>query len=238
MIKFYKALPIWPEGKEKEMNLSVGSIYNFTVQKACNYKISLTGSTLYRVYINGKFVHYGPARGPHGYARVDEIDFGEVLKEGINTLAIEVAGYNCNSYYTLNVPSFLQAEVYENGEVIGYTEPKGEFNALVLSSRVQKTMRYSFQRPFSEVYKFDNNEPLYNWKTEPLKVYEKLDVVNLDLKYLPRQLQTPDYNLRNVNNIIEYGIGERKTKQKDFKYYEHNFIYQISDVRIKQWKLC
>ena len=58
-----------------------------------------------------RFLGCGPARGPHGFYRVDEWDITDRLAAGENVVAIEVAGYNANSYYLLDQPSFLQAEV-------------------------------------------------------------------------------------------------------------------------------
>ena len=47
-------------------------------------------------------------RGPHGYYRMDELDLSPHLRAGQNVLAIEVAGYNVNSYDTLG-PAVLPA---------------------------------------------------------------------------------------------------------------------------------
>ena len=113
-----------------------------------------TGATIYRVYLNGQFLAHGPARGPHGFFRVDEWDITDKLQPGVNTVAFEVAGYNVNSYYLLDQPSFLQAEVVAGDKVLASTGGDGErFTASILTERVQKVQRYSFQRPFSEVYR-------------------------------------------------------------------------------------
>lgn len=43
------------------------------------------------------------------------------LWNGENILAIETAGYNVNSYYLLDQPSFLQAELLVDGQVAAST---------------------------------------------------------------------------------------------------------------------
>ena len=102
----------------------------------------------------GQFVGLGPARGPHGYYRVDVWNLRQQLRPGANVIAIEVAGYNANSYYLLDQPSFLQAEVTSGDQVVASTAAAGvRFEALILDDRVQKVQRYSFQRPFIEVYR-------------------------------------------------------------------------------------
>ena len=85
---------------------------------------------------------------------------------GENVLAIEVAGYNVNSYYLLDQPAFLQAELTCGDDVLAATgSVKNSFEAMILPERVKKVQRYSFQRPFSEIYR---PEPGYDqWRTEP-----------------------------------------------------------------------
>jgi alpha-L-rhamnosidase len=152
-VAFQSAKPVWSKGREKEMNLTVGFRAAFGAPREAKVTIRLTASTLYRLYVNGTFAGYGPARGPHGWFRIDEWDVTPLLKDGANVAAIEVAGYNVNSYYVQDQPSFLQAEILANGKVLASTNGGGvKFTANVLAERVQKVQRYSFQRPFSEVY--------------------------------------------------------------------------------------
>ncbi len=108
---FQVAKPVWPKGRETEMNLSVGFRAVFEPPRGKPVLLRAAASTLYRFFVNGEFKGCGPARGPHGYYRVDEWDLTRDLSAGTNVVAIEVAGYNINSFYILNQPSFLQAEI-------------------------------------------------------------------------------------------------------------------------------
>ena len=113
-----------------------------------------TGATLYRVLLNGHFLGHGPARGPTVSSAWTSGTLRDKLQPGVNVVAFEVAGYNVNSYYLLDQPSFLQAEVVADGKVLASTGGTGApFIATILKERVQKVQRYSFQRPFSEVYR-------------------------------------------------------------------------------------
>ncbi|MDR1681000.1 MAG: hypothetical protein LBS12_04360, partial [Prevotellaceae bacterium] len=147
-----KAVPVWAAGREKEMNLNLGFRGVFQANSSQKVRLKIAASTLYRVFINGTFVGSGPARAAHGYFRVDEYDVGKWVKTGENIVAVEVAGYNINSYYTLDQPSFLLAEADVDGKATLATGGKG-FEAFQLPERVQKTERYSFQRPFAEYYR-------------------------------------------------------------------------------------
>jgi len=165
-VEFVSAKPVWPEGREREKNLTVGFRAVFEAATDRPNVLRVTASTLYRVFINGVFVGHGPARAAHGYFRVDEWDFSPFVGEGRVVVAIEVAGYNVNSYYLLDQPSFLQAEVIAGGDVLVSTGGAGTpFIASILAERVQKVQRYSFQRPFIEVYRLAPDHG--QWRTDP-----------------------------------------------------------------------
>ena len=152
-ISFRSANPIWPKGREKEMNLWVGFRAVFEAPPGKHVYLRMTGCTFYRVYLNGKFHGWGPGRAPLDYARVDLWDITPLLVEGKNFVAVEVAGYNVNAYYVMDEPSFLQAEVVTDSEVLASTAETGKpFEAKFLPHHIERVQRYTFQRTFSEVY--------------------------------------------------------------------------------------
>ncbi|HPS55037.1 MAG TPA: hypothetical protein PLP05_05520 [Sedimentisphaerales bacterium] len=201
---FKTGKPVWITGKETEQNLSVGFRAVFDKPESGQAVLKLTASTLYRVYLNGEFVGHGPARAAHGYYRVDEWNLSKQLKDK-NILAIEVAGYNVNSYYLLNQPSFLQAEVLSGENVIASTQLGGEnFKVTILNSRVQKVQRYCFQRPFIEYYKlvpgFDD------WKTNFMMVSEEPTLTIMsEKKLLPRRVSYPRFEVVSPVTILSEG---------------------------------
>lgn len=148
-VNFQTAIPVWEQGQEETMNLTL--TFLTSVGKAASCLLRLTGQSLYHIFVNGTFVALGPARAAHGFYRVDEIDLVPYLTEENNRIAIRVTGYHCNSFYLLYQPSFLCCELIADQKVIAATGQTG-FTAYRDTSRVQKTQRYSFQRPFSEVY--------------------------------------------------------------------------------------
>ena len=151
---FVAAQPVWPAGRETEMNLSVGFRAEFTAVAGQKVSLRVAAASIYRASVNGAFLACGPARGPHGWYRVDQWDISQQVRPGVNLVAIEVAGYNVNSYDVLDQPSFLAAEVRSGPQVLASTAGEGApFSATLLDYRVQKVQRYSFQRPFTEVYR-------------------------------------------------------------------------------------
>jgi len=195
-VAFQAARPVWPTGRDTEVNLTVGYRAVFNGRPSVGTSLKIAASTVYRAWLNGQFVAVGPARGPHGYYRVDTLDLSRLVRAGQNVLAVEVAGYNVNSYDVLDQPSFLQAEVVtEQDEVLAATAAEGDFVALIPGTRVQKVQRYSFQRPLSEVYRLAPGCDSWRDSTAPLVSATSLSEV-APKRLLPRRVLLPQFELR------------------------------------------
>ncbi len=192
---FQSAVPVWPEGRDAEMNCFAGFRAEFESAGTEREPVTLrvAAATIYRAWVNGQFVGHGPARAGHEYYRVDVWDITKHLKPGKNLVAIEVAGYNANSYYLLDQPSFVQAEVRRGDVVLAATGfPEAPFDAAVLDYRVQKVRRFSFQRPFIEVYRMTPDSQ--TWRSDPAAAFEKVALVQTDGKrLLARGVGVPEF---------------------------------------------
>lgn len=175
---FISAMPVWAKGREEEMNVWLE--FSTTAKKTGKTVLALTGSSVYSVGINGEFFAFGPARSAHGFYRVDELDLSPVLKDGSNTVSVTVAGYNVNSYYVIDQPSFLCAELIENGKVVAATGKSG-FSVREVSEHEQKVSRFSYQRAFAEVYNVGAKAlpPVELAVTEPKKYIERGSAYNV-----------------------------------------------------------
>ena len=205
---FDSARPIWPTGRDTEKNLFVGFQTIFECPKPQELILRITASSLYRIYLNGRFIGHGPARGPHGFYRVDEWPLGRHAA-GRNVLAIEVASYNVNSFYLLDQPSFLQAEVVADGKILASTGGSGaNFEATILKHRVQKVQRYSFQRPFIEYYRMNAGDD--HWWDRPPTLSTRASCSELPArKLLVRRVAYPQFSMRQPTRIISQGKLQR-----------------------------
>lgn len=150
---FKSAKPIWLENMENDMNLFVS--FSAELDSVKNASLHVTAAFFYRVFVNGRFAAFGPARTAKGYARKDVIDLTSFdCGEGKNIIKIEVAGYNCHSFATCNHSSFLCAEVRRGEDVIAYTGR--DFVGTRMTEKEQKVERYSQQRHFGEVWNYTN----------------------------------------------------------------------------------
>ena len=203
---FVAAKPVWAEGRETERNLTLAFREVIEAGRIGEAYMRLTASCDYRLRINGEFVAHGPSVAAHDFYRVDCIDIEPYLHRGENVIAVEVAGYNDDSYYLLNQPSFLQAEVEINGEVVAATG--SEFEAYDLKQRKQDVPEFSFQRPHTEYYilSADFQQWLSDaaWQgVEPVKLVEQPTKT-----LLARHVEYPDYRLHDAvaqeNNIYAF----------------------------------
>ena len=173
---FTKAEPVWPEGLEREKNSNIRFTAKINVSCAEDTVLRITGSSVYRIRLNGRFLGYGPARGPVGWFRVDEWSLADAARPGENDLEIDASGYNIANFYIPNQPAFLQAEVVCHGEVLASTSSaieKGDFTAR-RTDRIRKTPRYSYQRAFSEAYRVGQlSEPLRLTRQPDVKLLER-----------------------------------------------------------------
>ncbi len=201
---FKKAKPIWLAGAERERNILAGFRSVIQGHPAHQTLLRLAGATLYRVFLNGQFLHHGPARGPHGFYRVDELDLTPHLSpSGPNLLAIEVTGYASNSYAYLNQPAFLQAEIEQDGQIRAATGQEG-FSATRLTDRIQKVDRYCFQRPYLEAYR--KNPESDRWRHDPEVTFPTLPcTVQPAKRLLPRRVALPAYEIKPSLGILHQG---------------------------------
>lgn len=147
---FIKAKPIWGYGLEKEKNITLGLYKKFTA-KTDRVVLAVATSGFYKVFINGEFYYFGPARCAHGYFRADELAIN--LKKGENHISIQVINYYVNSFYLPCQEGFIQAEITEDDTVLAATGSQSlDFELIQLNERIRKMQRYSYQRPFAEGY--------------------------------------------------------------------------------------
>ncbi len=206
-VSFASAKPVWVADRQTEKNLFVGFRATFDGPRQGAPVLRVTASSLYRVRLNGQFVGHGPARGPHGYWRVDEWPL-DGCRRGRNVVAVEVAGYNVNSYYLLDEPAFLQAEVVCDGAVLASTAGQGgAFEATILTQRVQKVQRYSFQRPFIEYYRLNVGDDQW-WTRSPTTDKTASCSVQAFKNLLVRRVAYPRFFARQPVQILSEGTLE------------------------------
>ena len=229
MTQFKTARPVWLMGYESEMNISAQlyDVFEATCSQRCVLRIA--GASFYKVYLNGAFVHFGPARAGHGCVRVDELDLTGHLQPGENHLAIEIVGYNCRCFNGVATPSFLQAELLLDEALCLYTGR--DFRGALNCAKQQKVMRYSYQRQFSEVYAYGRPEEAHAWRAGELQAPVALTPVKLDVKYFERGVPQPRYDIVPFREVICGGRAVKKADPAGIVYAPSRFVdqYELFD---------
>ncbi len=221
--KFRSAVPVWEKGKETEKNISL--IFRAVIEGNDEIKLSITSHSRYQIFVDGVFYAAGPARAGHGFYRVSEYTLKNELSDKKSVITIIAAGYNVNSFYLLDMPSFLCAEIERNGEVICATGRYG-FEAARYLNRIQKTPRYSFQRPFTECYIYDAYYDLF--MTDPDTKLTEVEIAETESKnFIVRNSPYALYTERKVKEIISKGI---LIPDKDRRYFTDRSLTGIDDT--------
>ena len=63
-LPFKKATPVWAVGQSEEKNSTIGLYTAVECGKEATLRIAVSG--FYRLFVNGEFVFYGPARHGEG----------------------------------------------------------------------------------------------------------------------------------------------------------------------------
>jgi len=238
--EFASAEPVWPAGNRGEMNQFFGFRAVFDAPPPGPVTLRIAVVSNYRVFVNDRFLGHGPARGPHGFHRVDEWDLVSLLVPGQNVVAIEVAGYNTDSYYLPNQLPFLQAEIIAGSRVLAATgAAERGFEVFRLAERVQKVQRYSHQRTFSEVYRLTPGSD--RWRSDPAiqPTGPRCDVLP-KVPLLPRRVPYPDFALRQPTWQVARGTMKTDIPVTDMKPLEDFMImglkrggFQVEELEAK-----
>ena len=187
--EFLYALPVWGKRLRSEMNITLSFKPEFAIENDC--VLHIAGRNLWQIFVDGELFAAGPARTAQGYQRVDELKIPP-CKE----FEIIVAGYNVNSYYVMDEPPYLQAELVCSEKLLAATG-KGGFVIRQKNSRLRKVQRYSYQRPFVEVYDLNRED------TEPL-----CEECFPSLISIKRQVPYAEYERAPFEKVIKCGDFE------------------------------
>lgn len=217
---FVCALPVWEKGRQTEKNVSI--VLRSFITKSDSVRLCVAACSKYQIFVNGSFFASGPARASHGFYRVGEYDLSSVLTEEKNTVAIIAAGYNVNSYYLLDEPSFICAEIIQNGKVAAATGCGG-FEAMHFNGRLQRVMRYSFQRPFSESYVLDAwYDGFLNGRDEP---YRPVTLERCgEKKFITQTTPHPEHTEEKSKTTVARGILVPTKGGKARKYEDRSYL--------------
>ena len=180
---------VWVRDRRAEKNLSVSFRGSFEGAGSGGVTLRVSASAVYKAYLNGRFVGWGPARTVKGCARIDEWALSP--SAGRNVLVVEVAGYGFESSQYNGAPPFFAAEVTDSAGKALLSAPGG-FAAVEVPRR-KDTPLYSRQRGFpAESYAVDDDWK--SWCAGGETVRTRLPLAEVESpRWLPREVPYPDF---------------------------------------------
>ena len=118
-----------------------------TAKNDCVIRFLVAAADLYKFYINGESVFYGPSRTARGYCV--ENCFSYPVKKGENDISVILTSYGVATYYIIKKEPFFSVSF----ELDGKKYDQNDFSAYELKERVVNVQRFSFQRGFAEIYR-------------------------------------------------------------------------------------
>ncbi len=204
---------IWAKGLLEEKNITV--TYQYTVTPSTETVLELAASNLYRLFVNGELVGYGPARAAHGYSRLDTYSLAKwVGTEAV--LSVDVYSANTNTFYTVDERPFFAAEIKNGTDVLAEA---GDFTAYRMTERVRKVRRFSFQRTYTEIYHLTDDPKSFYAGSVNGRIPAETEAVPMN-KLLPRYVNYPKLDVLAASGV-EYGtvsINRDATPWRDRAY--------------------
>ncbi len=171
-------------------------------------RICVTARSLYRLFINGTPVLYGPARTAHGYARVDERDIAPYLSAGLNHIAFEVVaygrdypGYNRYSNDCTLEDGLLTAELIIDGKPVLATG-RDSFATCRITARAPESERISHSRACTEVYHM--NRAYTAWRSGKVDFIPAVPLAS-EPRYLRHDALIPTLACFPVRDLVAVG---------------------------------
>ena len=231
-VRFATAVPVWPKGRECETNSFYGFRADFTLARKAVPVLRIAAATVYRVYVNGRFVGHGPVRSPHGFFRADEWPLGSFCREGGNAVAVEVSNYNLPTFNCAGTEhGFLLCEVTLGDAVLCATGT--DFTCLELP-RVRNTSKLTPQRSLVEMYRL---APGWDrWRTER-GVRGELPARRPDVRLLPRHTPYPHFDVVRARafETTEFDFDDKTPPARpDLAYDGHDELKRLRDVHVTE----
>lgn len=178
---------IWAKNLRNEKNITI--TFQFILTPSAETSLSLAASNLYRLFVDGTLIGYGPARAAHGYSRLDNYSLAKWAGEK-TVLSVEVHSSNVNTFYVVDELPFFAAEIKSGDTVIATA---ADFTAYHMTERVQKVRRFSFQRSFTEIYHLKSNPASFYAGAVDGRTPVETETVNMN-QLLPRYVNYPKLN--------------------------------------------
>lgn len=214
---------IWAKDLSNEMNLMLAFRLDFDCETELD--LTMTASSCYKVYADGKFVAFGPQRAAHGFARVANYRFcaKHVVVEATNLGVLNFSWVKQQPFFACELKT-KDGKVYD----------ASDFTCYHLTDRVKKVQRYSYQRGFVECYKLSQDRESLYLGTPNFPCVETEEVQAP--KYLTSYVDEPKYVLRKPETVVETGLVEIDENAKVWRHVSQKIQGHVEGFPIEEWE--
>ena len=200
---------VWGKGLKGKTNITLAFRLKFEAETIETAEFILSAKQLYKVVLNGKFIHYGPERCAHGYSKIDRLNLR--LNKGENVLVIEVYQSGVMNYY-LPIEDAYFSTMLSVGNKIYTTH---DFSCYRYTDRVENSQRYCGQRNFAEQY----TQTVCRSKFYAgASIFDKIDTVKVKANhFLEKDCEYPSLINYDEFSIIEKGVVKIRPKKARYK---------------------
>lgn len=193
--------------KDEINTINITALFSLSLKKAQNFKMELIAGAIFKVYVDGKLVFFGPMRAAHHYARKHILNLnGKDIQIFVNNPNIKTFSFlKANPYFYCNV--LADNKIYTSSDFIVYKDNR----------RIKKVPRYSYQRGFVESYIFNDEKDFM--ETETVEVILPKIIDNI--------VHYPHLDIINDCKEIEQGYI-KKTDNHNIPY--QRYLYQIGTL--------
>ncbi|MCQ2449667.1 MAG: hypothetical protein MJ132_05725 [Clostridia bacterium] len=178
--------------------------FSVTVPKSADAKIHIIAKDIYNLYINGRFVCFGPARAAEGYCRVDSPDIGAYLTEDENIVCVYVKSIYSGTLSFCKEKPLFGCLIESAGKTVAVSD---DFSCYLMTDSIIQTERMSRQRGFCEVYEMAVPREANDFSHYRAVAIKKTEQPRL----LPRRVSFST-NERHVFDEIKAGTVSLKTE--------------------------
>lgn len=119
------------------------------MERYADATLELVARDIYNLFINGRFVSYGPSRGPKGYCRMERINIAPYLTKANNHIRVYVQSNYTNALCFVKEKPLFGARIWGGSRLVRRTE---DFRCHLMIDKFSRVERMSSQRGFLEVY--------------------------------------------------------------------------------------
>ena len=218
---------VWANNLQESKNTTLAFSLDFDGEKG--FEMDLAAASLYRVYLDGRFIAFGPQRAAKGYAR----NFHFSLRG--KRLVIEVENIYVETFWVIKQAPFFACEITTDD---GKKYSAEDFECRLLTDRIQKVQRYSYQRGFAETYKMKaDRRNLYVGKVYDAPILET-EKVSLP-KLLDSYVDAAKYMLNTPKKEIEQGYVRVDEDLPVWRDRAHYLVGKaLEGFKIEEWEDC